>query len=164
MLAATSLLIVVLIGVLAGRLGALALLATGVPHEIARFQARSALTGCGFTTSESEQLVNHPVRRRIVKTLMLAGNAGLVTIAGTVMLSFATSGSTGDALTRAAIILVGVGFIVRVMHAERVEGLVTRLLTRLLNRYSDLELRDHRSALRLTADYEVHELALNADD
>ena len=39
-----------------------------------------------------------------------------------------------------------------------------RLLTRLLNKYSDLELRDHRSALRLTADYEVHELALNADD
>jgi len=38
--------------------------------EAAHFQARSALTGVGFTTSESELIVGHPARRRIVESLV----------------------------------------------------------------------------------------------
>jgi len=34
--------------------------ATGLSRESARFQARSALTGGGFTTTESEAVVRHP--------------------------------------------------------------------------------------------------------
>ena len=36
--------------------------ATGTSSELARFQARSAFTGVGFTTSEAESVVLHPVR------------------------------------------------------------------------------------------------------
>lgn len=69
----------------------MALIATGLPREVARFQARSALSGVGFTTTEAESIVGHPLRRRIVFWLMLVGNAGFVTIVVSLILTFANS-------------------------------------------------------------------------
>jgi len=45
-------------------------------------------TGVGFTTSESEKVVSHPVRRRILLMLMLLGNAGIVTAVSSLIVSF----------------------------------------------------------------------------
>lgn len=45
------------------RVATLVLAMTGLSWEAARFQARSAFTGTGFTTSEAESIVSHPVRR-----------------------------------------------------------------------------------------------------
>jgi hypothetical protein len=59
-------------------LGFIALEATGMERTKARFQALSALTGSGFTTRETESVVNHPKRRRIVSWLMFLGNAGVI--------------------------------------------------------------------------------------
>ena len=49
---------------------------TGLAQNVATFQCISALSGTGFTTSESEKIVNYPVRRRILIVLMLFGNSG----------------------------------------------------------------------------------------
>jgi hypothetical protein len=87
MMAALTLLIVLTLSIVAVRTGAVALRLTGVPEDVARFQARSAFTGAGFTTSESEAIVNHPVRRRIVSTLMVVGSIGLVSVVTTVVVS-----------------------------------------------------------------------------
>lgn len=87
MLAALTLLIVLSLAILVVRTGAVALRLTGIPPEVARFQARSAFTGAGFTTSESEAIVNHPVRRRIVSTLMVVGSVGLVSVVTTIIVS-----------------------------------------------------------------------------
>jgi len=46
-------------------LGSTALGATGMQRIKARFQALSSITGTGFTTRESESIVNHPKRRQI---------------------------------------------------------------------------------------------------
>jgi Trk-type K+ transport system membrane component len=62
------------------RVGTVALVLTGMSHDAAHFQARSAFYGVGFTTKESETVVNHPVRRRIVTLLMLLGNVGIATV------------------------------------------------------------------------------------
>lgn len=42
------------------RIATIALTHTGLSRQTARFQARSAFTVVGYTTSESEKLVNHP--------------------------------------------------------------------------------------------------------
>jgi hypothetical protein len=62
------------------RLATVSLNLTGLSWETAKFQARSAFTGTGFTTSESETIMNHPVRRKIIMGLMVARSAGLVSI------------------------------------------------------------------------------------
>lgn len=61
-------------------LGSLALEATGMERRKARFQALSAITGTGFTTRESDSVVNHPKRRRIVAWLIIIGTTGLITL------------------------------------------------------------------------------------
>ena len=63
----------------------IAAVVTGLSREAAGFQARSAFTGVGFTTGESELIVRHPVRRRIVSMPMLLGGVGLVTAAASVV-------------------------------------------------------------------------------
>ena len=73
MLQVLTLLIILAVVLIIGRLATIALTVTGIPREIAKFQARSALTGAGFTTNESESLVNHPARRRIIVLLMTVG-------------------------------------------------------------------------------------------
>ena len=46
---------------------------TGLPEEKARFQVISLLTGCGFTTHESELLLSTRSRRRLARLTMLFG-------------------------------------------------------------------------------------------
>ena len=65
---------------------------TGLSREFARFQARSAYMGVGFTTRESEQIMEHPVRRRIIMVLMYTGNAGLVAAVASFMQVFVAWG------------------------------------------------------------------------
>jgi TrkA-C domain len=62
------------------RTAAQALELTGLSRDAARFQALSAFFGAGFTTRESEFVVSHPVRRRIIRDLIVIGNIGLFSI------------------------------------------------------------------------------------
>ena len=48
----------------------------GLTDIMTRFQSRSAVTGTGFTTREPELIVNYPIARRVVTTLMNIGNLG----------------------------------------------------------------------------------------
>ena len=53
---------------------------TGLPDERARFQVISLLTGCGYTTKESEMMLNTRRRRRLAKNTMLFGYVFNITI------------------------------------------------------------------------------------
>ena len=61
MIAAVSLVLIFALSFFLVRVFAVALRLTGLPEHSARFQAISALTGTGFTTSEAEMIVNYPV-------------------------------------------------------------------------------------------------------
>jgi hypothetical protein len=78
-IALVSLFVIIVGSMIVVRIATAMLVLTGLSPEVARFQARSALTGVGFTTSEAESVVGHPVRRKIVMTLMLIGSAGVIT-------------------------------------------------------------------------------------
>ena len=75
---------VVLVALIAMRTGTLALQRTGLSREASSFQAQSAFMGVGFTTKESEAVVNHPLRRRIVRTLMWGGYSGIAVSVSTI--------------------------------------------------------------------------------
>lgn len=86
-----ALLIIVFASLLIVRLGTNALMLTGVAQSAAVFQSASAFFGVGFTTAEAEMVVNHPVRRRIVLHLIIAGNIGLTSALATLILTFMSS-------------------------------------------------------------------------
>jgi len=102
----TLLLIIIIISYCIVRSGAIALEMTGVSIHIARFQALSAFTGTGFTTQETEIIVNHPIRRKIISSLMILGNAGIVSIIGAFIFSFGETGSFNPLFTLIIIIAV----------------------------------------------------------
>ena len=53
---------------------------TGLPAERARFQVISLLTGCGYTTKESEMFLSSRARRRLARITMLFGYVFNITI------------------------------------------------------------------------------------
>lgn len=162
-IAISSLLIVVLISLLVTRVATIALIATGLSREMARFQARSAFTGTGFTTSEAEAVVRHPVRRRIVLVLMLAGNAGLAAVVASLMLGF-TRGGSGAAGYRILELILGLAVLLALARSRHVDRRLTPLVARLLSRFTDLQVRDYAGLLELEGGYRVIELAVEPQD
>lgn len=135
MIAALTLFIVLMLSVLVIRTGAVALRLTGLPEQVARFQARSAFTGTGFTTSESEPIVTHPVRRRIVSQLMVVGSLGFVSVMATVIVSLVgSSGSEGALLLQLlwlAAVLLALWFVALNPFADRIMcNIIGRLLVK----------------------------------
>jgi MFS family permease len=114
------LLVAILVSFIVVRIGAFALQLTGIEPDIARFQALSAFSRAGFTTTEAERVVRHRTRRRIVSILIILGNAGLVTIIASLVASFTQEGGYGWFLIRLAIILVGVLVLYRLIIGSRV--------------------------------------------
>ncbi|OOE14003.1 TrkA C-terminal domain-containing protein [Fictibacillus arsenicus] len=53
---------------------------TGLKKEIARFQVISMFTATGFTTGESELILEHPIRRRLSTFLILFGVFSLAVV------------------------------------------------------------------------------------
>lgn len=92
MYAVVLLIVVATLSLLISRIAAVILTSTGMAVDAARFQARSALSGVGFTTTEAEGVVRHPVRRRVIMALMLIGNAGLVTAIAALLAGFLGAG------------------------------------------------------------------------
>ncbi len=71
-------------------IGSVALERTGLDRSTARFQALSAFSNTGFTTTQAEMIVNHPTRRRIASYLMILGNTGCVTFIVLLVLALQT--------------------------------------------------------------------------
>jgi hypothetical protein len=101
------------------RMGALALQLTGIEPEVAKFQALSALTGTGFTTTEAERVVRHRARRRIVTILIIVGNAGLLTIIGALIVSFTKVTGYRGLFIHLAILIAGILVLYRLIAASR---------------------------------------------
>ena len=105
MIALATVVVVALVSMLIARVAPVAIALTGLSREAARFQARSALSGAGFTTSEAEAVVKHPVRRPVVTALLLVGIAGLVTCLATLSITFANT-DRAQAFGRLGVLIV----------------------------------------------------------
>lgn len=164
MIAIISLLLIISLSILITRIATIALLHTGLSREAARFQARSAFTGVGFTTSESEKVVNHPVRRRILLLLMLLGNAGVATAMSSLILTFIRPDQDDSLFFKLALLLFGLLLLWALAQSSWVDRHIYTLVNKALKRYSSLQVRDYASLLQLTQDYRVSEYQVGPDD
>ena len=159
--AALSVVAIISVSLAIIRVATTALVMTGMAHESARFQARSAFLGVGFTTAEAESVVGHPVRRRIVTWLMWLGNAGVVTVLGGLILSF---GGEGSRLGSLATIFAGLVLIVLIARSRLVQKPLERIIQRMLRRFGGLDVRDYAGLLHVKGGWTIDELKIEDDD
>ena len=164
MAAAVSLIVIVALGLVVTRVATVAFTLTGMPLEHARFQARSALTGTGFTTTEAESVVDHPVRRRIVMILMLVSGAGALSVLGTLVLSFSGVDSAQGGLRRAAVIVVAMMALVWLSKSRAVDAAFRRVSEPALHRWADFEVEDYAALLHLNGQWHVARVPVRDGD
>lgn len=153
-----SLLAVITLSVLTTRIGALAFVHTGLSRETAKFQARSAFMGVGFTTHESELVVNNPVRRKILTILMFLGNAGIITTISSVIFSFISIGQSGFFSTEVIVLSSGLLVLLLLSRSKWLDHKLSGVINRALKHYTRLDVKDYYSLLHLSDDYRVSEL------
>ncbi|HAW32267.1 MAG TPA: potassium transporter TrkA [Planctomycetaceae bacterium] len=163
MFAIISLIVIVVVSIIVVRVATVALTLTGLSTPLARFQARSAFTSTGFTTSETEKVMRHPVRRRIIMTLMILGNAGIVTAISSLIISFVGADSSTGLWLRIALLAAGLSLLWMLAYSEWIDHRISRVIQNALQRWTDLEIRDYAGLLHLTGDYLVVELNVNPD-
>lgn len=150
MVAAFSLLIIFAVTFFVVRLAAVALRLTGLPEQNARFQAMSALTGTGYTTTEAEMIVNYPIRRKIIAWLMIFGNLGIVSILSTLMISFVRTDSDMTAILTQLGWMVGMTFVFfLIMLNPFVDRMICGFIGLLLEKFTFLGGRHYKRLLQL---------------
>lgn len=156
------LLVILIISAVFVRIAAFALELTGMPWDHAKFQALSAFTNSGFTTREAEQVMSHPVRRRIVTLLILTGNAGLVTTIGTFAATFMKE-DIKTSLMNAAMLIGAVAALFLLTRWKTPMNLARRVMQRWMSRVFDFQPPNVDELLRLDSGYQLTRIELTAD-
>lgn len=146
------------------RIASVALMLTGLSQESSRFQARSALACVGYTTREAELIVNHPVRRRIIMMLMLVGNIGVPTVVATLVVSMLTATQSDNWWKPVLVLMLGLIALLIAARSRWLETRLNRLLARVLQRWTDLEVRDYAALFQLQNGYAVSEMLVEPGD
>ena len=113
--------------------GSTLLEATGMQRAMARFQAISALTATGFTTSKAESVVNDPRRRHIVTVLIIIGSIGIVGLIVSLLL-FVQRGTTVPSPSHIITIVITVAVIILLAKLGIYGKITSRIVRFIRNR------------------------------
>lgn len=160
--AIVSLLVIAVVSLVIVRIGATALMLTGLSWDISSFQAYSAFFGVGFTTAEAELAVSTPQRRRIIKHLILAGNLGLTAGLGSVIVAFVKADGLRAELSVLGWIMGGLVVIALLSLAPPMRIGLDWTIRQTLKRSGVLHVADYGMLLRLHAGYGVSEVKVAA--
>lgn len=166
MIPAFTVILILSISFLVTKVATIALMHTGLSRQSAKFQARSAFTGVGYATQESESIVNHPLRRRIIMLLMLLGNAGIVSVVATLLLTMLDSSETNNIplSARLGILIGGVILLSFIFNSKVVNRWLSRIINFALQRYTTLNVKDYSGLLHLAGEYEISEIYVEKED
>ena len=159
-----ALLIIASLSLIAVRVGATALMMTGLSWDSASFQAYSAFFGVGFTTREAEMVVNHPLRRRIIRDLILAGNIGLTSALATLIVTFVQSKGTSQTITSLAMIAGGLVLLLILSKLGFLRRLLDKIIRHSLESAGVVHALDYELLLRVESGYCISEIDVLEDN
>ena len=158
-----ALLVITLVSLLVVRIGATALMMTGISWDTASFQSYSAFFGVGFTTREAEMVVNHPVRRRIIRDLILAGNIGLTSVLATLVVSTTQNEARLHPLVVIAILIACTAVVVYAFRLGWLQKALDKVIRRTLEKAGLVRVLDYELLLRIQSGYCVSEVEIMPD-
>jgi len=150
-----SLLLILCVSLIVTRVASVALEHTGLSRDAARFQARSAFTGVGFTTSEAESVVTGPVRRRIIMSLMLVGNVGIVSAMAASLLSAIDLRTQEGVGLLVALLVGGVATLCAISASRTIDRQMCRWISWAIERWTEIDAQDYARLLHLRDEYGV---------
>ena len=162
MIALISLFMILILSLTVIRIGAISLELTGVAPEVASFQAQSAFSGAGFTTTESETIVNHPVRRKIIRRLILVGSAGITSVMATVILTFAQFDMENIGY-RSILLCSGLLIVYFIARSKLLYKVLKGVIVRALSMNKSLVLHDYYEILGVAKGYSVSRITMKPD-
>ena len=156
--AALSIFVLLSISVFVIRIASVALRLTGLEESSAKFQALSAFSGTGFTTRESETIVNYPIRRRIISMMMVIGNLGLVSVFATLVVSLVhTDREVGAIVRQVAWLGGGLALLWFFILNKKVERIMCRVIGKFLDATTSLGKRHFHRLVQIGDNYSVCE-------
>lgn len=153
-----ALLTIVTFSLLVVRVGSKALMMTGLSWDTASFQSYSAFFGVGFTTKEAEMVVDHPIRRRIIKHLILFGNIGLTTAFATLVVTFIQTSGATQTLETAGLIVAGLLTLALLSKVKILGVAVDAVIHKSLEKAGVSHVLDYELLLRVQSGFCVSEI------
>lgn len=147
-----------MISILITRIASIALTHTGLSRESSKFQARSAFTGVGFTTSESEKVVNHPLRRKILLLLMILGNAGIISGIASLIIGFTGIEKSVSTWIKIGALVTGIILLWYLANSRWVDRGLSKLINKILKQFDRLDVKDYSSLLHLSGEFRISEI------
>lgn len=151
--------VVVIIFAIVVKIATVALKLTGLDEKRARFQALSAFTGTGFTTKDSEMVLEDEIRRKIIMVLMILGNAGLVTVITALIFSFG-KGGVNPALVNSGILILILFLFYKAATHKNLTLFLTRKIEARLEKRPLFQKRPVEEILRIAKDYGIAEVSI----
>ncbi len=155
MVSIISFFIVLIISFLLIRICSVMLKLTGISSDIARFQASSAFTGTGFTSTEAEVITSHPVRRRIIIFLMFIGNAGFISFVSSLIISLTSAESKKGMFINAGIIIGGTILLFMISRSKTINKILSKIIESMLKKWTKLNITDYENLLKISDDYQI---------
>ncbi|WP_210364137.1 TrkA C-terminal domain-containing protein [Bacillus sp. REN3] len=132
---------------------------TGLERKVAQFQVISMLTGTGFTTGESELIIDHPVRRRLGAFLILFGAFSLAVIISAISNLLTDSFYTMEIAYIAAALIV----LLLIVRAPFLQKRLGKKLKKEIKEYYELADLPISDVLLLEDDDEVREISIREE-
>ena len=158
-----ALFVITVVSLLVIRVGATALMMTGLSWDTASFQSYSAFFGVGFTTKEAEMVVNHPVRRRIIRDLIFAGNIGLTSGLATLIVTVLQGDKHVNPLLIVGSLIIGILLLMLLFRVGWLQKIIDRNIQRALEKAGLVRALDYELLLRIQAGFCVSEIEILPD-
>jgi len=136
---------------------------TGLELSKARFQIISILTHTGFTTRESELIVQHPVRRKIASILMIVSYVAQITLI-TLLFNVLTN-APKNVLSISIAVACMILFVIAVTQSRYLSERFGRITEKLLkNKIKKMNSGGRiEQLLNLSPDFSIYELIVDTD-
>lgn len=136
---------------------------TGLELSKARFQVISILTHTGFTTRESELIVQHPTRRKIASVLMIVSYVAQITLI-TLLFNVLTQ-ATKNILSTAIALSVMALFVIVVTQSKYLSERFDRVTEKLLKSRIKKAGTNGRieQVLNLSPEFSIYEMIVDTD-
>ena len=148
-----ALLIIAAVSLFVVRITTIALVMTGLSWDTASFQSYSAFLGVGFTTKETELVVGHPARRKIITGTMLAGNIGLTSALGALVVTIIDARGKGHLLAIVLSTLAGLAALGLIATWRVTQRVIDAIIGVTLKHIGVVQPADYALLLRFEAGY-----------